>query len=225
VQRPTAELVKKWQELRLELRYRYGRSARNVTRRNSRRAYEKLYASDDLLAEYLAPERLAFYEEVASIAAPYAGHSVIDVGCGSGNLLRGLLDRIHEGGGEVERVLALDHARSALKRTAELVPEAEVRIFDLTRDDLGEERFDLVLCTEVLEHLPKPHAGRDRLSFACAPGGTIVITVPDGALDGWEGHVNFWAEDELRAFLQPLGATTVRRIDADRGLLAIVSRT
>lgn len=221
--RPLALLAKKWHEFRLELRYRYGRSARNVTRRNSRRAYQKLYGADDLLAEYLVPERLAFYDEVASIAAQYAGDSIVDVGCGSGNLLRALLDRVAESRGiAVRRVLALDHARSALERTSELVPEAEGRVFDLMDDDLGGERFDLVLCTEVLEHLRRPEVARDRLARASAPGGTILITVPDGAMDEWEGHVNFWTEDDLRVFLQPLGTTTVSRIEAGRGLLAIV---
>jgi 2-polyprenyl-3-methyl-5-hydroxy-6-metoxy-1,4-benzoquinol methylase len=216
-------LARKWRAARLALHYRYGRSARNVTRRNSRRAYEKLYAADDLLAEYLGPERLAFYDEVASIAAQYAGRSVVDVGCGSGNLLRALLDRVAKDERvEVERVLALDHARSALRRAAELVPEAEGRIFDVMRDDLGGERFDLVLCTEVLEHVSRPQRARECLSSACAGQGTIVITVPDGAVDAWGGHVNFWTHDEFQAFLEPLGTTTVHRIDADRGLLAIV---
>lgn len=220
---PIALFAKKWEEFWLDWRYRHGRSARNVTRRNSRRAYQTLYAADDLLAEYLVPERLAFYDEVAAIAANYAGRSVVDVGCGSGNLLRAVLDRITDiRGVTVERALALDHARSAIERTADLVPEAEGRVFDLIRDDLGAERFDLVLCTEVLEHLRRPEVARDRLADACAAGGTILITVPDGAVDEWDGHVNFWDEDDLEAFLHPLGAITIRRIQADQGLLAIV---
>ena len=191
--RPVAHLAKKYKEFRLEFRHRYGRSARNVTKRNSRRAYQKLYAADDLLAEYLAPERFAFYKEVAVVAAPYAGNSLVDVGCGSGNLLRAVLDRVAESrGGSVERVLALDHARSALERTAELVPEARARVFDLMRDDFGDERFDLVLCTEVLEHLRRPEVARDRSPKPALPGGTILITVPEGSKDEWEGHVNFW---------------------------------
>lgn len=221
--RPIRRLSRKWQGLRLEFDYRYGRSARNVTRRNSRRAYEKLYAADDLLSEYLVPERLEFYDEVASIASHYVRRSVVDFGCGSGNLLRAVLDRAADScEGRPQRVLALDHARSAVKRTADLVPEAEGRVFDLMRDDLGGERFDLVLCTEVLEHLRRPGIARDRLAAACAPGGTILITVPDGAIDAWEGHVNFWTEDGLASFLEPIGATTVERIDAGRGLLALV---
>jgi SAM-dependent methyltransferase len=221
--RAAAILARKWRGARLELHSRYGRSAANVTRRNSRRAYEKLYAADDLLAEYLAPERLDFYDEVASVASQYAGRSVVDVGCGSGNLLRAVLDRVaQERGTGVERVLALDHARSALRRAAELVPEAEGRLFDLMSDDLGGERFELVLCTEVLEHLRRPQHARDFLVRACAPQGTVIVTVPDGAIDAWKGHVNFWTHDEFRAFFEPLGATTVQRIDAARGLLATV---
>jgi hypothetical protein len=59
-------------------------------------------------------------------------------------------------------------------------------------------------------------------SVACAPGGTILITVPDGAIDAWEGHVNFWTEDDFASFLEPIGATAVDRVDAGRGLLGLV---
>jgi 2-polyprenyl-3-methyl-5-hydroxy-6-metoxy-1,4-benzoquinol methylase len=217
-------LARKWRGFRLELSDRYGRSVRNVARHNTRRGFEKLFAADDLLSEYLGDERLAFYEEVASIAAPYVHGSVVDIGCGSGNLLRAVLDRVVASRGyAVERVLALDYAHSAVSRAADLVPEAEGRTFDIMRDRLDGERFDLVLCTEVLEHMRRPMVARDQLAEACAAGGTILITVPDGALDSWEGHLNFWNEEELRLFLEPVGATTVRRIDSDRGLLAIVS--
>lgn len=219
-------LTRKWHEFWLDYRDRHGRSARNVTKRNSRRAYEKLYAADDLMAEYLGSDRLVFYEEVASIAAPYVRDSIVDVGCGSGNLLRAVLDRTAENSGRpVARVLALDYARNALERVADLVPEAEPRVFNLLRDDLEGERFDLVLCTEVLEHLRCPETARDRLARVCEDRGAILITVPDGALDNWKGHVNFWTQEELEAFLEPLGTTTVQRIDAGRGLLAIVRPT
>ncbi len=220
--RPFVWLATKWREFRQEFHYRHGRSARNVTRRNTRRAYEKLYAADDLLAEYLVPERLAFYEEVAAIAAPFAGRSVVDIGCGDGNLLRALLDNVARRGNSIERVLAIDYARSALVRVGEVVPEAEQRVMDFLRGNLGGERFDLVLCTEVLEHMPQPEVARERLVQACTANGTIVITVPDGAVDVWEGHVNFWTEDQIRVFLAPAGETTVRRIDGGSGLLAIV---
>jgi 2-polyprenyl-3-methyl-5-hydroxy-6-metoxy-1,4-benzoquinol methylase len=219
-----ASLAGKWRGLRLEFAHRYGRSVQNVAKRNTRRGFEKLFAADDLLDEYLSDDRLAFYDEVASIAAPYAQGSIVDMGCGSGNLLRAVLDRVAANrGSAIERVLALDYADSAVRRAADLVPEAEGRTFDIMSDQLDGELFDLVLCTEVLEHLRRPTVARDQLAQACAAGGTILVTVPDGALDSWEGHLNFWNEDELGRFLEPIGATTVRRIDAGRGLLALVT--
>lgn len=217
-----ARAVRAWRVFWQEFRARHERSVKNVARRNTRRGFEKLFAADDLVAEYLAPDRLAFYEEVASIAAPYAGVSIVDAGCGTGNLLRAVLDRVEDRGTAVDRVVALDYARAAVTRTIKLVPEAEGRVFDVTLDHFDGERFDLVLCTEVLEHLSRPEDARERLAEACAPQGTILVTVPDGAVDDWEGHVNFWSENQLKLFLNPLGDTTVQRIDTGRTLLAIV---
>ena len=54
----------------------------------------------------------------------------------------------------------------------------------------------------------------------CAPGGRVAITVPDGAQDSWEGHVNFWDEGELRAFLAPHGLVVIDRIQDGTVLLA-----
>ena len=82
-------------------------------------------------------------------------------------------------------------------------------IYDL---DLGGEQFDLVLATEVLEHLRRPAEALMALRVLCAPGGRVVITVPDGARDDWEGHVNFWSEDELRVFLSSAGSGCVTRL-------------
>ena len=45
-----------------------------------------------------------------------------------------------------------------------------------------------------------------------ADGGRIVITVPDGAIDDFAGHVHFWSQDALRALLEPFGRVEIRRI-------------
>src|SRR6476659_2560998 len=40
------------------------KTASNVAGRNSRRAYERIFSDDKLLAEYLTHERVRFYDEV-----------------------------------------------------------------------------------------------------------------------------------------------------------------
>jgi len=41
---------------------------------------------------------------------------------------------------------------------------------------LASEAFDVVLCTEVLEHLPEPQAAIDEMFRVLKPGGTLILT-------------------------------------------------
>jgi 2-polyprenyl-3-methyl-5-hydroxy-6-metoxy-1,4-benzoquinol methylase len=123
---------------------------------------------------------------------------------------------------EPERVVGIDYAHAGVERARQLVPLGEFRaesLYDLE----PAESFDLVLCTEVLEHLRDPESAVELLVRLCARSGSIVITVPDGAQDSWEGHRNFWTESELEAFLSRFGEVEVSRLGTDEiSLLAVV---
>jgi 2-polyprenyl-3-methyl-5-hydroxy-6-metoxy-1,4-benzoquinol methylase len=213
-----------WEKTRLffqrahtDFKNRRAETAPNITRRNTRRAYERVYGDERLLNEYLAPGRVAFYTELAEIAATHSPRSVVDVGCGAGNLLRAVVEKAAP-----ERVLGIDYAAAGVRRAKELVPSGEFRAQSLY-DVRTTETFDLVLCTEVLEHLRDPESAVDLLVRLCAGSGTILITVPDGAQDEWEGHRNFWSETHLEDFLRPRGSVDVSRMRADpMSLLAVV---
>jgi len=198
-------------------RREHERSARNLTRKNTLRAYNRVYGSDRWLAEYLGPERLKFYEQVAERCAPLAPRRVIDVGCGTGHLLRFLVDRLPA---NPELVVGIDHSPAGIQRARAQLPAGHWLVGDLYRLPPEEDRFDLVLCTEVLEHVREPARAVEILCGLCAPGGRVAITVPDGAEDSWPGHVNFWDEDELRAFLAPHGLVGIDRIQGGAVLLA-----
>src|SRR5438128_6019426 len=106
--------------------------AGRLTRRNTRRAYEKLYAVDKHLEDYLRPERIAFYEEVADAALAVDPARVLDVGCGSGHLLRELADRRPD-----LELVGFDHAKSAIARTREVVPEAHAFVGSIYEARVG----------------------------------------------------------------------------------------
>jgi 2-polyprenyl-3-methyl-5-hydroxy-6-metoxy-1,4-benzoquinol methylase len=207
-------------QARRELHKLRERSAGRVTRRNTKNAYEELYGSPDLLSDYLRPSRLRFYDEVADVCCALSPRTVIDVGCGTGQLVDAVVRKV----GDVELAVGLDQARNAIKRARESFPSFEWRVGDIY--DLDPEldaRFDLVLCTEVLEHVERPGDAVARLMRLRSPDGTVILTVPDGAIDDWEGHVNFWTEEELNLFLAPFGSARVRRIDEGQTLLAVIA--
>lgn len=202
---------------RTDFSNRRKRTVPNIAKRNNRRAYERIYGDDSLLSEYLGPERVSFYEEVAEISAREGPRAVIDVGCGAGNLLRRIVEKT-----TLNRVVGIDYASAGIRRAKQLVPSGEFRAESLYEVEL-DEKFDLVLCTEVLEHVRDPDRAMEVLVRLCARPGAIVITVPDGAQDAWEGHRNFWTALEFEAFLRQYGEVEVSRMSSDEiSLLAVV---
>lgn len=96
------------------------------------------------------------------------GRRAVDVGCGTGLLVRRLARFFDD-------VVGIDPdggmVAAARRRTAG-VPGA--RIEQGTLDDLPDERFDLVTLVAVLHHLPLDRA-LERLRGLVAPGGRLVV--------------------------------------------------
>ena len=73
--------------------------------------------------------------------------SVLDVGCGSGGNLAALAHAMPH-----VALSGVDVSPEALALAAQRVPSASFRQLDAQKDKL-DERFDLVLCNQVIEHL------------------------------------------------------------------------
>ena len=77
----------------------------------------------------------------------------------------------------------------------------EVRRLDL-RDPGDERAFDLVLCTDVLEHIEEDALVVKHLAYALRPGGALIVTSPSIpqprhlTLVKWrERRIGFWRSD------------------------------
>lgn len=137
--------------------------------------------------------------------------NVLDAGCGEGFVHRGMLSRGYRGSwtGVDVSAGAVDFARAAS-------PEAAWRVGDLRALPDATGAFDLVLCSQVLEHVPEPERVRDELARVSAKW--LLISVPLEPLfrricaltiklgvGEDPGHVNFWTPDAFRDFLRPVG--------------------
>lgn len=103
--------------------------------------------------------------------------AILDAGCGNGSILDGL--RRHG------RVTAVDVNPEAVAQARRR--EAEVLLSPLVPLPLEGQRFALVTCLDVLEHVPDDRAALSELLRVTQPGGLLLLTVP--AYPGlWSAH-------------------------------------
>lgn len=132
--------------------------------------------------------------------------TVIDVGCGPGELLLLLLRRY-----PTAAVTGVDLSPAVITANAAAIPSADFRVLDLARGALP-ATFDLVICSEVIEHLPKWRDGVANLAQMITPGGHLLITCPTGRIYETEvgfGHVEHPEKEALAKTVEALGLETV----------------
>jgi SAM-dependent methyltransferase len=189
---------------------------------------DTLYASRNPTRRWLHHERRRWIEAALRRAAGRGARSAVEIGPGSGVYLPLLCELCAE-------VVAADVEEAFLGRARELAaerPNLRVVRDDVTAPALG--RFDLVLCTEVLEHVADPLAALRGLRLLLAPGGTLVLSTPQrhstlevagriafrpGVLQLLRlvyrepvldmGHVSLMTERQLREAFRATGLTVV----------------
>jgi SAM-dependent methyltransferase len=98
----------------------------------------------------------------------------LDAGCGDGRHLAAL----ERSGHRPARVVGSDISQRILEtaRAAGGPPGLELVQANLEALPFEDEAFDLVLCTQVIEHLLDPAAGLGELARVLRPNGTLVLT-------------------------------------------------
>lgn len=92
-----------------------------------------------------------FYQTLIEIIKPLKAKTILDVGCGEGFSL----NKLHENN-IGEKLEGIDYSKEAVLLGKKLFPRLLLKtgsIYDLPYKN---NYFDLVLCTEVLEHLDNP---------------------------------------------------------------------
>jgi 2-polyprenyl-3-methyl-5-hydroxy-6-metoxy-1,4-benzoquinol methylase len=114
--------------------------------------------------------------KVLNLCAPYIvpGSRVLDLGCAGGYLGKELKT-------ELNHVIGVDISEESVRRAAEVLDTA--LMLDVERDpwpeSFLEDRFDLLLCAELLEHLFDPAAFLHKARALLRPRGALVLTTPN----------------------------------------------
>jgi 2-polyprenyl-3-methyl-5-hydroxy-6-metoxy-1,4-benzoquinol methylase len=133
--------------------------------------------------------------------------SVLDVGCGEGFTLRRLKEN-----GIGEKFTGLDSSIEAIKLGKKENPDLDLGIGDIYDLKLKDKSFDLVVSTEVLEHLKKPELALKELKRVSRK--YILLSVPNepwfylSNYTQWGkdiGHINSWSAGKFREFVRAQG--------------------
>jgi SAM-dependent methyltransferase len=131
---------------------------------------DTLYASRNPTRRWLHAERRAWIEGALRRLAAGGARTAVEVGPGSAVYLPLMRELFAE-------VTATDVEEAFLARAREVEGVRVVRD-DVTRSALPAGAFDVVLCSEVIEHLRDPRAALRGLRRLLAPGGTLVLSTP-----------------------------------------------
>lgn len=147
------------------------------------------------------------------------GARVLDVGCGNGFTCGEFLKRgCH--------VVGLDLSEQGIAVARQTYPEGRFELLaadGYVLQNLNEPHFDLVISTEVIEHLYDPRSYVQGCFTALRPGGRFICSTPyhgylknlalamTGKWDAhanplWDGgHIKFWSRKTLSCLLMETG--------------------
>lgn len=102
---------------------------------------------------------------------------VLDVGCSSGVLTAAIAKALPQ-----SKVTGLDSYRKAIILAQTKYPHITFIVGDAHKLPFKNKVFDLVICTETLEHLVDPAAALGEIRRVLAPGGRAIISMDSGSL-------------------------------------------
>ena len=141
------------------------------------------------------------YPRAAWLRKQVRGGRLLEIGCGNGGMTRLLAP-------QVDRLVALDVSTPSLAAVNALgLPNVE------TSEALVEHyqpriAFDWIVMSEVIEHLRRPGEVVAQCVRWLAPGGSLLITTPNGHWESNE-HLQEWTMDSFSEMLGGAGGESI----------------
>ena len=163
---------------------------------NSKEGLNEFYSDEQAVKSYLDP---AFYDRLIDLlrnhGVDYDQKRVADVGCGIGGLLKALKTCF-----QTRSLTGFEYSEKALAIARADVPGVEFCYFDVYEGN--PRKFDVIFCIEVIEHMLHPDKALRSVVGMLDESGVALVTVPNGRVDTFDGHINFWSPESWQVFLE-----------------------
>lgn len=168
---------------------------------NSMSNWNSWFSNKRYLKEYVSEARIKTYIETIKLCeqegVTFSTGIIIDVGCGTGHFLKELKKR-HSS----INIVGTDFSEESVNISKSINPEGSFFLMDIFNIPIEQQGiYDFVICSEVLEHLLRPDVALDNLLSLIKSEGFLIITVPNGRLDTYGGHINFWSPESWKEFI------------------------
>lgn len=165
------------------------------------------HTSSSFLQRYLIDRFLTQLINQIKLIKP---RTVLDVGCGEGFVLK----KIKTSGAKA-KLEGIEYLDEAIKLGRKINPDIKIRKGSIYNLPYKDNSFDLVICTEVLEHLEDPFQGLIELVRVSKKN--IIVSVPNEPffmlanfirgknLSRWGNdieHINHWTFLGIKSFLR-----------------------
>lgn len=165
--------------------------------------FDSLALVEDRHFWFRARNRLIFELSKGIASGLKPGYLVLEVGCGTGNVLR-VLRKACPDGMVIGLELWFDGLRHAQRRSAGFLVQGDVRHCPFSK------QFDLVGMFDVLEHIQEEQETLVALCKLLVPGGRLLLTVP--------AHQSLWSYfDEAAHHCRRYSAHEIRKKLTDAG--------
>ncbi len=135
---------------------------------------QTLYTSSNPTRRWLHCTRRDWIIDALRRTAGEYHHRAIEVGPGSGVYIP-ILAQLYD------EVVGLDIEQAYLNHLSHLSgihQNLELKVDDITASKLPNATFDLILCTEVIEHIQDSPSALREMHRLLRPGGTLILTTP-----------------------------------------------
>jgi 2-polyprenyl-3-methyl-5-hydroxy-6-metoxy-1,4-benzoquinol methylase len=171
---------------------------------NTPNGMDKLFSKSHFLKKYNNLQRNNLYNNIIKLI-PDSNLDVVDFGCGPGYFLKYVIV-----GRPTNSYYGYEYSNEAIAIATQECPEAKIYQHDIRHKLQNTNKYDIAICSQTLEHVLYPEKALNNILNSIKSGGRIILTVPDGRVDRYIGHINFWSEQSWKAWLEVNVSSSLR---------------